>query len=122
MILTCPECSTKYMAKDGSIGPNGRSVSCARCDAVWFVEGTDPDMMAFEDNKTVLITAEPDIESMPDTDVTLAKATPSVGAHTLLRDKADAEKLAKRKRLISLIWAAPLLILKHWIGCKIQWT
>jgi len=99
------------MAKDDSIGPNGRSVSCARCDAVWFVEGTDPDMMAFEDNKTVLITAEPDIESMPDSDVTLAKATPSVGAHTLLRDKADAEKLAKRKRLISLIWAAPLLIL-----------
>jgi len=38
-------------------------------------------------------------------------AVQSVGAHTLLRDKVDAEKLSKRKRLIRLIWAAPLCLL-----------
>lgn len=105
------------MAKEGSIGPNGRTVCCARCDAVWFVEGTDPDMLALEDNKTVLITADPLTESPTDTvqDAPIAstplKVPPTVGVHTLMRDKADAEKLARRKRSISLIWAAPLLIL-----------
>jgi len=120
MILTCPECSTNYMAKDGSIGPNGRSVRCARCEAVWYVEGTDPDALALEDNKAVLITEKPETMSESDapdaSNARIKGAAPlsvpaAKGAHTLLRDKADAEKLAKRKRLIRLIWVSPLLIL-----------
>ena len=110
MILTCPECSTNYMAKDGTIGPNGRSVRCARCETVWFVEGVDPDALALEDNQTDLITPEPD----PQPDLLFAPDATSpatIGAHTLLRDKADAEKLAKRMRAIRLIWAVPLLLL-----------
>lgn len=120
MILTCPECSTNYMVKDGSIGPNGRSVSCARCEAVWFVEGIDPDAMALEDNETVLITPEPE----PQPELPLETVTPAsknlasnrsgpapIGAHTLLRDKADAEKLARRRKIIKLIWAVPLVLL-----------
>ena len=132
MILTCPECSTKYMAKDGSIGPNGRSVRCASCETVWFVEGVDPDVMALKDNQTVLLTPEPSPDSegaslgeaqgdlLDDLNTDSAAKSPfasgqsvpaSVGAHILLRDKADAEKLAKRKRLIRLIWAVPILSL-----------
>lgn len=110
MILTCPECSTNYMAKDGSIGPNGRSVTCARCDTTWFVPGIDPDAMALEDIETVLITPEaetqPDLPFSPD----VGSSAP-VGAHILLRDKADAEKLAKRRREIRLIWAVPIILL-----------
>ena len=100
------------MAKDGAIGPNGRSVSCARCDAVWFAQGSDPDALALEDNKTVLITPEPQPEIDLQPELPLETDTPSaagVGAHVLLRDKADAEKLARRKRLIGLIWAVPLI-------------
>ena len=110
MILTCPECSTNYMSKDAAIGPNGRSVRCARCETVWFVEGIDPDALALEENQAVLLTPEPD----PQTElpfVSKATAPTSVGAHVLMRNKADAEKLAKRKRTIGLIWAIPLFIL-----------
>jgi len=112
MILTCPECSTKYMAKDGSIGPNGRSVSCARCDAVWFAEGADPDALALEDIKKVLITPEPEKELEIQAELQLddEKLEPAeVGAHVLLRDKADAEKLSKRVRLIWWVWAVPIV-------------
>jgi len=98
------------MAKDGTIGPNGRSVRCARCETVWFVEGVDPDALALEDNQTVLITTEPDPQpELPF--VPNKKPTETVGAHTLLRDKADAEKRAKRRRAIKLIWAIPILLL-----------
>jgi len=98
------------MAKDGTIGSNGRSVRCARCENVWYVDGVDPDAMALEDNQTVLITEEPDPQpELPFVPKTAAPAT--VGAHTLLRDKADAEKLANRRRSIRLIWAVPILIL-----------
>ena len=110
MILTCPECSTNYMAKDGTIGPNGRSVRCARCESVWYVGGVDPDALALEDNESILITPEPDPQAelpfVPD-----IKSPVTVGAHTLLRDKADAEKLAKRRRTLRLIWSVPLAVL-----------
>ena len=115
MILTCPECSTNYMAKDGTIGSNGRSVRCARCETVWYVEGVDPDALALEDNQTVLMTAEPDIQPElpfePEDSPAETFGSETVGAHTLLRDKADAVKLSKRKRAIGLIWAISLLIL-----------
>lgn len=106
------------MAKDGSIGPNGRSVSCARCEAVWFAEGTDPDALALADNKTVLITPEPEPELVTEVDLqpelpleANTSGSGAVGAHVLLRDKADAEKMAKRKRLIGAIWVVPLAAL-----------
>jgi len=126
MILTCPECSTKYMAKDGTIGPNGRSVTCARCDATWYVEGMDPDALALKDNEAVLIAAETEPEPAPNLtsegeregegkagaevgrDAPL-KVPAAVGPHVLLREKADADKLSKRKRVIKSIWAVPLL-------------
>ncbi len=103
------------MAKDGAIGPNGRSVRCARCENVWYVEGIDPDAMALEDNRAVLLTAESeptsDLPLVPDASSSSIARPAAVGAHTLLRDKADAEKLAKRKRFIALIWAVPVLVL-----------
>ena len=110
MILTCPECSTRYMAKDGTIGPNGRSVRCARCENIWYVEGVDPDAMALKENQAVLLVEEPDPQpELP----FVPRAVPpvTVGAHTLLRDKTDADKLAKRNRTIRLIWAVPFVIL-----------
>jgi predicted Zn finger-like uncharacterized protein len=35
MILTCPECSTKYVVKDGAIPEGGRQVRCASCKHSW---------------------------------------------------------------------------------------
>lgn len=41
MILTCPNCATRYVVKDGSIGPKGRKVRCASCQHSWHQEA-DP--------------------------------------------------------------------------------
>ncbi len=61
MILTCPECSTRYFVDDHKIAEPGRAVRCAACSAVWrihrdLITPDDPPPQIYEDP----ISVEPD--------------------------------------------------------------
>ena len=44
MILTCPNCGTQYVVKDGAIPPQGRQVRCASCKHSWHQDpGAQPE-------------------------------------------------------------------------------
>lgn len=66
MILTCPNCSTQYVVKDGAIPPQGRQVRCASCKHSWH---QDPDAAAESEP------AMTEAESMAEPSETLAEAT-----------------------------------------------
>lgn len=44
MIITCPECQTRFKTSAKAIGPNGRTVRCASCSTTWFVSAEESDL------------------------------------------------------------------------------
>jgi len=42
MIISCPNCATRYDVEDRRFSPDGRSVRCAECDESWFVPAPQP--------------------------------------------------------------------------------
>lgn len=65
MILTCPNCGTQYVVKDGAIPPQGRQVRCASCKHSWH---QDPEPTSAAQ------APEPEVAA-PDEDETIAEAT-----------------------------------------------
>ena len=43
MILTCPLCTTRYLADAARFAPPGRNVRCAKCGQVWFQAPAGPE-------------------------------------------------------------------------------
>ncbi|MHA7775716.1 zinc-ribbon domain-containing protein [Roseibium sp. M-1] len=41
MKIKCPDCATSYEIKAEALGPEGRSVKCAKCGNRWFVSSTE---------------------------------------------------------------------------------
>lgn len=48
MILTCPNCATRYIVPDSAIGHDGRRVRCASCKHSWFQEGAELELAGAE--------------------------------------------------------------------------
>ena len=122
MIITCPECATRYKTTEDAIGPNGRTVRCANCTTTWFVPAPNDeltmDALALADNEREdMVAQEPSapkhVASAPiiprsDFDKTDTAAS---GAHIDMREKTDRRRRNRRLRGVLAIWLVPLSIM-----------
>lgn len=97
MLVTCPECTTKYTIDPDALGTVGRKVRCIRCTHVWNLEPP----------------AEPDAE------VPGADSADTPGSRARRRRRAAAAAAAgspPRKRLATALWLILALLVTGTIG------
>ncbi len=119
MIVTCPECSTRYHLKEDDIGANGRTVRCSQCEASWFV-AADFDAATLRDNETEFMPHDKKPKSEFSQSESLLSEDPlsplglqnngMIEPHVAMRDKADNQRRRRRLGSVAAIWAIPLLI------------
>lgn len=123
MILTCPDCSTRYLAKPEAIGENGRTVRCSKCSNTWFV-ASELDTVALEEQTREDLAEEGkgrrDDVLGEDNDVAGRRSSDqresqnnvnSPGAHVKIRDKADQKRRQQRIFGVTMIWVSTLGLL-----------
>lgn len=119
MILTCPECATRFSIDSEAIGPNGRTVRCSQCETTWFASA-DPDILSLNEiqNTPIIEDVIEEIDSDPDISSQLVEneAEQSVSAtaqtpHGEIRDKAERKKVRRRLFGVGMIWLTTLGVL-----------
>lgn len=124
MILTCPECATRFSTKAEAIGPNGRTVRCSQCSTTWFASA-DPDILSLND---IQATVTPDFGTdrrasdrdenrsvdefdIPEITSGAAEEGGDPAPHAVIRDKAERKKVKRRLLSVAMIWIVTLAIL-----------
>lgn len=133
MIITCPECKTRYKTNAEAIGPNGRTVRCANCRATWFVPAEGPaqgdeltlDKLALADIEReerasalhpVDATAHEgsprqSISENKAAESTMAESTPKPRQSHNVRETVGRKHSKRRFWNVMLIWLLPLLLM-----------
>lgn len=109
MILTCPECASRYFVDDARVGPKGRTVRCASCAHSWRAMRDEP----FEEPLTLGVSS-PGVSSLsaaastPD-GATIESAPAAAGRSTPLPKLIRAEAIEKKKSreavAAGVVWA-----------------
>jgi predicted Zn finger-like uncharacterized protein len=107
MILTCPECASRYFVPDGSIGAGGRTVRCSSCSARWtaHAEDAEPDPPAAApapapQPEPVAASSSASPEPEPGSDDLVHEPLPKV-----FRDRAETRRRMREAAAAGAVWA-----------------
>jgi predicted Zn finger-like uncharacterized protein len=99
MILTCPECATRYFVPDDKVGAGGRTVRCSACGNRWTAEG-QADLELFVDPEAGALARDGDkAEETPVSDL------PGDELPKVFRQKATHERRVREAATVGVVWA-----------------
>jgi predicted Zn finger-like uncharacterized protein len=106
MILTCPECATRYFVPDDKVGPDGRTVKCASCGHRWHAEKTQPDLELFDDPELGALSREVQgAEAAKTEPVEDLSDLPGPEIPKVLRQRKDNERKVREAAAVGVVWA-----------------
>ena len=91
MILTCPDCGTQYVVKDGAIPPEGRQVRCAACKHSWHQNPDPAEAAAEAETAPALEPDQPHDETAPNIAEADSGADESLAEATLIDPRSGPE-------------------------------
>ena len=115
MILTCPECATRYFVPDDKVGPDGRTVKCSSCGNRWTAHG-EPALELFVDadeGATVRGSAEAAPQDPPVSDL------PGEELPKVFRQKADTDRKVREAVTTGIVWAGMAVALMAMVGAAV---
>ena len=99
MILTCPECATRYFVPDEKVGPSGRTVRCSACGNRWTAEG-QADLELFVDPEAGAAAKDDDAaEEVPVSEL------PGDELPKVFRQKASEDRRVREAATVGVVWA-----------------
>src|SRR3569832_1814582 len=105
MILTCPECATRYFVEDQRLGAQGRTVRCASCGSAWRAHTEEPLELTLSAEEGA-VAGEP--LSFRPTEPKTPKTLAEVSAPELpkaIRAKAQQQRKIREAAASGIIWA-----------------
>jgi predicted Zn finger-like uncharacterized protein len=103
MILTCPDCATRYFVDDAKLGAEGRTVRCAACGKKWKAEPEAAlDLVSSVEEGAVAVAPEP---PPPVVEEPRPEPLPKV-----FRAREVEKKTMRRAMLHGIVWAGMLAV------------
>lgn len=102
MILTCPECATRYFVPDDKVGPDGRTVKCSSCGNRWTAHG-EPALELFVDASEGATARDPVSDLVFDEKP--VSALPGEELPKVFRQKADTDRRVREAATAGIVWA-----------------
>lgn len=103
MILTCPECASRYFVDDARIGPDGRKVRCASCGHAWREAAPVPQPME-EAAFTLMPAGESPSFAPADVEPVKLRGV-RADAAARLRTQAAEKRKTREAAAVGVIWA-----------------
>lgn len=114
MILTCPECASRYFVDDSKVGSAGRVVRCASCGHRWTARNEEPTDL-FDEPSAAAMAGDPAMAALDAASTTGAasepepeppvSALPGEELPKVFRARADAERRLREATTTGVVWA-----------------
>ena len=120
MILTCPECATRYFVDDDRVGSAGRVVRCAACGANWRAKAEAPlDLTAGTEPAPFLRPADAHAFAASEPRLAPETAPPSSApvVHKTFRAKVEQKRRVREAAAAGVVWGLMCAGFALLLGC-----
>lgn len=108
MILTCPNCASRYVVDDANVGPGGRTVRCSNCATSWRAEPP---------NAPLELARAADVKEL--TQPARVADLPGAALPNEFRARQQAKKETRQAVAAGVVWGVALVLLLAVLGLAV---